>query len=186
MAVLSPHDLVEAMNAQARARDWPTRCDADLAFELAELTELVTVWRERLNGRVMPLRTEIPARALKRNLRRLMLFERVEMPDGHRYRIRLMGTSLVQVWGDLTGKLVNLAVPQQLSPRWEAFLDLVLKAQCPMRFVAEVRSFLVAEIAAVPLADDSGRPVMVMAALHISSDRQWDSIVARFPGEGRP
>jgi hypothetical protein len=149
----------------------------------------VTVWRERLAGRAMPLRSDIPARALKRNLKRIMLFERLETPEGHRYRIRLMGTSLVLVWGDLTGQFVDVAVPPQLAPRWHAFLDLMLQIRQPMRFVARVdfqaKSYLVAEIAAVPLADEAGNPTMVMGALHISSDRQWDSIVARFPGEDR-
>lgn len=182
----TPHDLVEAVNAQAHEQGWPARVDPTLAFESPALAFFVQTWRDHLHGRTMPSRSDLSARTMRNHLGRLMLFERVEGPTGRRYRVRLMGTGLNQVWGDMTGKFIDEVIPERLLPRWHAFIELVLAAGAPLRFTARVdfqgKDFLVAELGGVPLTDDAGEPTMVMAALHTSGEKPWDQVIATYDG----
>jgi hypothetical protein len=184
MVVLSKHDPVEALNAQAQALGWPTHCDTQLSFDKPELNWFVAIWEERRADRLMPQRGDMQARWLKHLLTRVLLFERTKEADGRRYRVRLMGTGLVQVWGDLTGKYVDEAIPAHLQPRWHAFLDVTLAHRAPMRFVSRVdyqeKHFLSVEIAAAPLADDEGHPAMVMCAMHATSEKSWEVMASAF------
>jgi hypothetical protein len=181
------HDLVEALNAQAREKSWPARCDATLAFEEPQLAFFVQTWQSQLRGRVMPARSDVTVRVLKQHLHRIILLERVEDEQkGRRYRVRLMASGLAHIWGDMTGKYLDEVIPPHLLPRWHGFSDLVLHVRQPLRFTAKVefqgKDFLVAELAIVPLSDDAGRPTMVMAAVHTSGDRSWEAAMARFDG----
>jgi hypothetical protein len=155
MVVLSKHDPVEALNAQAQALGWPTHCDTQLSFDKPELTRFVSVWEEQRGDRLMPSRGDMQARALKHLLNRVILFERIKADDNRRYHVRLMGTGLSPIWGDLTGKYVDEAIPPHLQPRWHAFLDVTIAHRAPMRFVSRVdyqeKHFLTVEIAAAPL-----------------------------------
>jgi hypothetical protein len=171
------HDPVEALWAQARAGNWPLLIDPDLAYERQGIRNFSDLWRSRArNGRI-PHRREFTARDLKANLSRLILFEKL---DGSRYRVRLMGSALARVWGDLTGQLIDEALPPHLVPRWEALVESVLLIGRPLRVMSRVdyleQNFLVAEIGAVPLADDAGCVNMVMAVIHASSERPWEEV----------
>jgi hypothetical protein len=171
------HDPVEAFRAQARAAGWPLLCDTTLSFERPELSLFVAVWREKAKDGRVPARSEIAARDVKACMRKIILWERHEGP---RDRVRLIGTALVPIWGDMTGRFVDEVVPADLQPRWQAHIGTVLAARRPLRFVTRVdfqnQAFLVAEMASVPLCDDLGRPTMVMCAIHASSDRSWEDI----------
>src|SRR4051794_15940416 len=126
MEIAGPNDPIEGFNAQARAQGWPTRCDGRMAFEHPEHERLVTAWTAKCGNRPMPARSDFTARDLKQHLPRILLFERQrEDQRWGAFRIRLMGTGLVQVWGDLTGKFVDEAFPPALQPRWHAFLHAV-------------------------------------------------------------
>jgi len=191
MGAVGVHDPVEALNAQARALGWPSRVDASLAFESRGLAQLVDAWRDCLGDRKIPPRSAMSARALKSNLNRVALFERVPGGEqGRRYRVRLIGTKLSLVWGDMTGKFLDEALPPKLVPRWHAFADVVLALQQPMRFLARAdyqdKDHLAVEAAAVPLANDDGDPTMVMAAMYLSSEKPWDRIIAKFDGTVPP
>src|SRR6185312_11938863 len=152
-----------------------------LSFDKLDLLRLVTVWQDKRDGRAIPSRGDLTARDLKDVLNRTLLFERIEAPEGRRYRVRLMATGLTRIWGDLTGKYVDEAVPAKLLPRWHAFLDVTLAAGRPLRFVARVdyqqKDFLVAEIAAAPVSDDLGNPTMVICALNVSGDTPWETVL---------
>jgi len=171
------HDPVEDLRAQARVGGWPVAFDPTLTFDRSGLKRFVELWESKRDGKALPRRRDFSARELKSTLSRIMLFEKVEGP---RYRIRLMGTGLVQVWGDMTGKFVDEALPPRLQPRWKGMIEATLALGRPLRIVARVefleKTFLVAEIASVPLCDDSGRPVLVMAAIHASSERPWEEV----------
>jgi len=75
---------------------------------------------------------------------------------------------------------VEEAVPPHLLPRWIAFIEGVLALGRPLRLEARVafmeKTFLVAEFAAVPLCDNAGRPTMVMAVIHASTDHPWNQV----------
>jgi hypothetical protein len=168
---------VEKLRAQAREFGWPVVFDPDLNFDGPGLRRIIDLWQAKRGPRALPARSDFSARDLKSNLSRILLFEAVVGP---RYRIRLMGSALTQVWGDLTGKFVDEAVPPHLQPRWIAFIEGVLTMGRPLRMKARVdfmeKTFLVAEFAAVPLSDDAGQPTMVMAAIHASSDHPWKQV----------
>ncbi len=175
-AVLS-HDPVEALWAQARDNGWPVVVDPLQAYRHQDLRDFVDLWQSKAIGGVIPRRSALSARELKPLLSRIILCERV---DGPRYRVRLMGTSLAPIWSDMTGKYFDQALPPQLQARWSAVIDGVLAAGGPVRLMSRVdyedKNFLVAELAAVPLADETGRPTMVMGAIHASADRSWQEV----------
>jgi hypothetical protein len=178
------HDLVEAFNAQARASGWPGFCDPMLAFDQAELADFIAVWRAGAVAGAVPARAIMTARAIGKNLPKLLLFERVEAEEARRYRIRLTGTAIANILQEFTGRYIDDAIPAHLQPRWHAFIDLVLATQSPLRFVSRVdfqeKTFLTAEIAAVPLVDEEGRLAMVMCAIDFSSAKIAKEIAAKW------
>jgi hypothetical protein len=180
------HDLVQLVNAQARVQGWPVRCDPDLDFENPELAWFISVWDDVRGDRTMPVRADLTARVLKQNLAKLMLFERIQGEERHFYRVRLMATGLTQIWGDITGKLIDEALPERLLPRWYGFLDLIILHRGPLRFVSRVdyqgKDFLVAEIGGAPIADETGNPTMVMAAIDTSGERSWEAVMDKYDG----
>jgi hypothetical protein len=84
--------------------------------------------------------------------------------------------------GDLTGKYLDEAIPEQFLPRWYAALDATLDANAPLRFVARSdtanKSFLIAEYFEAPLLDEHDQATMVLAASHFSALASADSLSA--------
>jgi hypothetical protein len=177
MVATLEHDPVQKLRAQARDSGWPVIFDPELNFDRPALGNFIKLWQAKRGNRPMPARSDFSARDLKANLSRVILFETA---PGTRYRVRLMGSALTQVWGDLTGRFVDEAVPPHLLPRWIGFLEGVLALRRPLRLKAQVafmeKTYLVAEFAAVPLCDDAGHPTMVMCVVNASSDHPWSRV----------
>lgn len=153
-------------NACAVEHGWPAVCDATLAFEDPALGGLLAIWRlAAAEGRI-PARRELTARLLKEHLPYITIYER--LPGAQPvYRVRLMGSVFAQIYGDLTGKIIDEAVPKEMVPRFHMAIDQVLAARAPLRFVARVgmnsKDYLVAEYLMAPLTGDSGEPTMVFS-----------------------
>jgi hypothetical protein len=183
-------DAVKALNQRAAREHWYHVCDPSLAFREPSYEKLLELWRAKAGDRPMPRRSEITPRDLKDVLRNILLFERVEKAPS-RYRVRLIGTSLTSMAGDLTGKMIEEVLPADHLQRWVACGDLILDGGQPMRFMGRVhlsgKEYLNAENLFVPLANEANDPVFVMGLCrytprHAESEESWESQVASIPG----
>ncbi|HEX3810274.1 MAG TPA: PAS domain-containing protein [Rhizomicrobium sp.] len=189
MSPLPAINATLAYNAQAAERGWPSYCDATLAFDSAELVDMLEIWRAAAGTRAMPLRSDLTARLLKSHMPHIAIYERIKSEASRtRYRVRLMGTAFAQVYGDLSGKIVDDVVPAAMVPRFHYANNEVLDARLPLRFVSRVdmqnKSYFVAEYAMLPLMDDEGTPAMVLSRAHFATTRSWND-VARDIAAGR-
>jgi hypothetical protein len=166
----------EVYNALAEHDGWRSFCDPTLAFERAELVDLLGLWRAARGASEMPARTSLTARMLKRHMPSLAIYERTETSPV-RYRARLMGTRLAQAVGDFTGKFVDDVFPDWHLKRIHAALETVLAAGAPLRFVSNAdlvdKQYYVAEYLMVPLTGDDGQPDMVLSRAHFSTVTSW-------------
>lgn len=127
----------DAFNKWAEARDWPARCDPDLSFESPALTDLLNIWRELAGADEVPPRQRMTARVLKAHLRYIAIIERLQGAP-LRHRVRLMGTRLSQILGEMQGRYLEEALDQEVFLHWQARLDLALAERRPVRFVSRV------------------------------------------------
>jgi hypothetical protein len=167
-----------AYNAMATTHGWAAYCDHTLDFHWAPFEDLRKIWDEARAGESLPRRAALTARLLKDHLRCLAIYERFVDNDGARhYRARLVGTAYAQVYGELTGKVVDEIVSGEKLLRFHLALDQTLKSPLPLRVIAAAdipdKSFLSAEYFLAPLADAAGAPSMVLICAHFSGEKPW-------------
>ncbi len=175
----TPH--AAAFNQTAASKGWPLLCDDSCGFEHALLGELLTLWRgEAANG--IPARTVMTARKLQPFMRNIALYERNGTGEQRRYRVRLMGSGIVQYYGELTGKFFEDAVPAKYLDRWYGISDVSLIAQKPVRFVLRAdtfeKSYMTAEYLCAPLQDDAGMAKFVLVGMIFDGKRPWSVVEA--------
>jgi hypothetical protein len=153
----------KAFNQRALSNHWHMACDPTLAFADSWYTDMLHIWQQKSGIRKMPSRSQMTARDLKSYLRNIFLIQR---EDDSRYRLRLIGTSVTEIIGPLTGKLLDDSVPPDHLQRWNGVCDMILESEQPWRFLGRVhirgREYLKAEHLYMPLADDSDIPKFVM------------------------
>jgi hypothetical protein len=168
MGHLDPAAAIAAFNAQAQSEDWPVRCEVAGAFDSRELTDIFELWRSRAGGDQIPARDEFDLRTLKGAARLITIVELVNEHDRRRYRMRLVGSGVVQVFGESTGRYLDEVVPAPLVPSWLAGYDLILSQAVPLRFQSWFRipgaDHLRAESFCAPLRGSGLRPDMVLGA----------------------
>jgi hypothetical protein len=127
----------------------------------------------------MPERGDLTARVMKSHLPHMTIYERIA---GARWRVRLMGTRFAGAFGDLTGKIIEDDIPAGRVARFEATLDLALRSDGPLRFLAQAdlvgKAFLVAEYLVAPLANEAGEPAMVLSRAHFATATDWTGYLA--------
>jgi hypothetical protein len=157
----------------------PLVCDSTLSIEAPALRNFLELWNAlaKIAGGVPPRRA-MTARVLKNYLTDLLLIERVETADGARYRVRIVGTRISSVTGDVTGKFVSEFVPPELLPRWNGVNERVLEAGRPLRFKGRVllndKTNLMAEYVSAPLADERGQAAMVLTVFSLTDTSQLE------------
>ncbi len=171
----------------AEFEDWASsprhavEMDASLAFESDVLKSAWQEWSRQAMGGV-PRRSAFTARNAKPFLAHMVIFERRDSS----FLIRLMGTKVSAVIGEMQGRTVDEALPVDVATRWKAALSQVLRSGKPVRIVNAVSfrnlNFLQAEILLAPLLDDKGEQnmVFVVTTFHagVSPDRSVEEIVA--------
>jgi len=166
----------EIYNTLAEHDGWRSYCDPALAFDRAELGDLLDLWRTARGAADMPTRTSLTARLLKRHIPSIAIYEMTDASPV-RFRARLMGTRLAQTVGDFTGKFVDDVIPAWHVKRVHAALETVLAAGAPLRFVSNAdiidKQYYVAEYLMVPLTGDDGQPDMVLSRAHFSTVTSW-------------
>ena len=170
-----------AFNETAASKSWPILCDETLGFEHAMLTELLALWQSEAKEGV-PARNALTARKLQPFMRNIAIYERIGEGAQRRFRVRLMGSGIVQYYGELTGKYFEEAVPQKYQDRWYAVSDISLHVQKPVRFVLRAdtfeKSYMTAEYLCAPLKTDSGLVKFVLVGIVFDGRRPWNVIEA--------
>ncbi len=178
-----------ALNQKAVQQNWHSLCDPTLAFSNSSYDAFLDIWRAKAGSRVMPKRAEIKPCDLKDFLRNIGIFERIkENPSS--YLVRLVGTGLTHVSGDVTGKTFEESLPPDLLPRWIESCDLMLDGGKPLRFIGRVHlnghEYLDAEHLYLPLANDDGQPTYVIGLFrftprHSHHEESWAKQIASIP-----
>lgn len=180
-AIPPPITSAQAFNTAAAEQGWPGLCDASCDFTTPELSNLLSLWRsEAANG--IPARAVLTARKLQSFMRNIAIYERIGEGDQRRYRVRLMGSGIVQYYGELTGKFMDAAVPEQFLSRWYGLCDVSLFLGAPVRLLLRAdtvdKSYMVAECLCAPLAADNGAPKFVLTGMIFDGRRPWSVVVA--------
>jgi hypothetical protein len=180
----------KAFNQRAHNEHWHMACDPTLAFTSDFYTRFLDIWQHKAAARKMPARTDMTARDLKDYLRHIVMVQR-ESEHPSKYRWRLIGTSVTDIIGHHTGKLLDDSIPPQHLERWIESIDMILQSEQPWRFLGRVhiggRDYLKAEQLYLPLADDEGIPSFVMGLCryiprHQDNDRPTEDEVFSLPG----
>ncbi len=174
--------IADDFNARAVAAGWAARCDPTLAFERPELVAVHAAWQRMAAGRPMPSRLEMTPRVLKDWLPHVAFYERVEAEGGkRRYRVRLLGSAYLPLFGELTGCYLDEALPAAALPLWEYVLDTIVAQGAPLRFRtrSEItgKDFMISEYCSGPLTDPAGNANYVMAVGYYSPGN-WDEIAS--------
>ncbi len=155
--------------------------DASLAFESDVLKSAWQEW-SRLATAGVPHRSAFTPHNAKPFLAHLVIFER----RNSTFLIRLMGTKVSAVIGEMQGRILEEALPADVAARWRKVLSEVLRSGKPIRAVTAVGfrnlNYLQAEILLAPLLDDKEEQSMVFAVTvfraGVSPDRSVEEIVA--------
>ena len=157
--------------------------DESLAFEAPLLQQACETWTAVANGTIPP-RSAFSARLVKSFVGNLLIFERLDADD---YLIRLMGTRVSNVLGEMQGTTLRQSLPADAAERWKFVLNAVLVGHKPLRIVTLVDisdlQFLEAELFLAPLCNDQGQKTMVftVAIFHsgIAKSRSVDDLVIK-------
>ncbi|MGA7712111.1 MAG: PAS domain-containing protein [Rhizomicrobium sp.] len=173
----------DEFNAAAKHYRWPGLCDPTCKFFYAKHRDILALWRSLAGSEGIPFRREMTARRLQPYLKSILLYERVEGGHGERrYRVRLMGSKIVQVFGEFTGKCLDEVIPANFLPRWEALPDAVLRTGAPVRFLVRSDTFdkahMVAEYFCAPLRADDGEARLVWIVGHYDGTLCWTELHA--------
>ena len=180
---MPPPEIASAAAFQdaAAAGGWPILCDEACAFDHAMLSALLALWQSEAAGGI-PARNAMTARKLQPFMRNIAIYERTGEGVQRRYRVRLMGSGIVQVYGELTGKYFDEIVPGKYLPRWYALSDVALLAQKPVRLLLRADTFdkahMVAEYFCAPLAADTGVVKFVLVGMMFDGKRPWPVVEA--------
>jgi hypothetical protein len=165
------HSLPVALNAYAQQQGWPFRCDPTLSFETPELGALCALWHDKAGDGGLPPRAAFDMRALKPFVRNISVLERIGPKGAWRYRFRLFGSALAQIFGEHTGRYLDEMVEPALLENWLACFDTTIRYGTPLRFDnyyrTHSRDFLKGEIFAGPLAAEAEGQPLVLAATYV-------------------
>jgi hypothetical protein len=144
-------------------------------FDDPMFRRLYGYWGQRFRGNLLPSRSDIDPVDFPDLLGHLAIIEVLRNGEGTRFRYKLWGTYVTQLYGqDLTGKLVDEAVlPTRAEAIRAAFQAVVDTAQPHFWRVAvpiENREFLSNRRLLLPLASD-GVTVDQMLALMVGDPR---------------
>jgi hypothetical protein len=149
--------------------DPPIMVDRQLGFLHPANRDALAYWRSKSRDRAMPSRAQIDPIDMRGFLANVGLAEVTIEPRGApRYRIRLAGTIIEEVFGPVTGQPLDEALPPPIAERWRRIFDVAFAARAPIRATTRVihegKSFLTAEVLMAPLSEDEKTISMLFAS----------------------
>jgi hypothetical protein len=168
-------DPVNRLKDRIRRHGWGISVDETLSFVQPDLAAFHAIWlakAEKSGG--LPQRDDLDMRSLKPYLAHLSVAERVAADsEKFRYRLRLQGSFMAEVFGNNTGKFLDEVVTPDLAERWTCVYDAMLEMEKPLRLQGTYKrqdmEHLIAESLAVPLGNGGRAPVSVLAATYYRS-----------------
>ncbi len=136
------------------------------------LTQLLAYWEKARGKRRLPARTDIDPVALKFLLGHIVLVEVGTAPL--HFRIRLQGSEMPWIGGDLTGKSLEQIPSRELYALAFAALDATVETRAPQHKIGEEmiadipRRF---EALLLPIGSDGATVNMILAAVLCRDDR---------------
>ncbi|HUO98049.1 MAG TPA: PAS domain-containing protein [Rhizomicrobium sp.] len=168
-----------AFNEAAARAGWPILCDDTCDFTHPMLGGLLELWREEAEQGI-PERQEMTARKLQPFMSNVAIYERLSERTQRRYRVRLMGSNIVQHYGELTGKYIDEVVPEKYLARWYALSDVAICGRKPVRVLLRADTFdkshIVAEYLCAPLLADGGGAKFVLLGMVFDGRRPWSVV----------
>src|ERR1700704_5417280 len=129
----NPCSPTESLNARAVRDGWPTICDDRVVFVSTTLNELAVVWHAARGDKLLPMRSDINARAIGRHLGEIAFVERVqEQGSPRRFRFGFYGSGLGRYTGDFTRKFLDEIIPDGFLANWNACFDTALELAVPL------------------------------------------------------
>jgi hypothetical protein len=155
----------------ALVEDEAFRFDLVLEFQRAELNQIRDIWRQKSAGKGYASRADFDARTVKPYMRNMTILDVEVQPNGtRRYRHRYMGSALVEIFGEQTGRYLDEFIPSDRLARWTAGHDLVVLSGRPTRIIVRYRSsqmnYLQSETLSIPLSQDGEVFDMEMSFLY--------------------
>jgi len=142
--------------------------DESLAFDSQLLRDALEEWTRAAAGSI-PARHQFTPRSVKDFAGNLTIFEQ----RAQTYYIRLMGTRIASVIGEMQGKTVIEALPPETAQIWTQAFDALIASRKPQRLVKTVNfndlQYLEAEIFLAPLRSDLDELTMVFAVVTFHS-----------------
>ena len=160
----------QMLNARAAREGWRMRCDDNLAFADARLTDLAQIWNAVRGAKELPRRADFSARALARQLRDIAFLDCLPQPSApHCYRFGFYGSGLARYSGDCTGKFLDEIIAPQFLTAWVVAYDAALTHCAPLRIVSRITAFgldyMDAECFVAPLGDANGTPCGLLSSV---------------------
>jgi hypothetical protein len=175
----------EEYNRRALNDRWPSRVEPALDFEAPALREALSVWRIAAGERALPLRTDMTPRLMKRFLSQVAVLDIVRAAGRTRFRVRLSGTALERTFGGMTGSFLDESLTEPFRSRWDATLNVPLRAQCAARSSGRVefrdQSYLKAETFYGPMGADIAAPDSMLVIVHTETTQAPTARVFRTP-----
>ena len=157
----------------ALREDEAFRFDLVLEFQRPELNQIRDIWKQKSAGKGYASRTDFDARTVKPYMRNMTILDVVVQPNGtRRYRHRYMGSALVEIFGEQTGRYLDEFIPPDRIARWTAGHDLVVLSGRPTRIIVRYKSsqmnYLQSETLSIPLSQDGEIYDMEMSFLYFA------------------
>ncbi len=163
-------DILNALNARAKAAGWTFLCEPAEGFEYPPLAEACALWREKAAGRTMPARADMTARAMKTFMPHMSLIERVSDDGYARYRVRLHGSVLARYSGDATGKWLEDVVGAERLGSFLGIYDTVLALRLPLRVISRYQApeldYLDGESFVAPLSVPTSQTPIILSVTY--------------------
>ena len=153
----------------------PIVIDRDLAFLHPANRAALAYWREMAGSGAMPSRAQIDPVEMRGFLAHVGLAEvTIKGSDLPRYRIRLAGSVIEEVFGPITGRTLDEALPAHIVARWRVIFDEAVHSRAPVRATSRVihegKLFLNAEVLMAPLSEDGTAVSMLFASAAFWTD----------------
>jgi hypothetical protein len=145
------------------------RLDPELNFESSSLIELLAYWNTRRGGRPFPSRKDIVPGEIQKLLPWLHMFDVINLPEEARgelgyandFRVRLIGTAIAEVAGDLAKRerLISQAKHELFAERTWQGLQCVVDMRQPVRMLSASSAFpgkdyMKSEVCLAPLSSN--------------------------------
>jgi len=112
-------------------------------------------WRSRHIGDRFPSRADMSPLGMKGFMPNVGFVEIRQEPDRRDYFIRLAGTKWEEVFGPITGRLLQEFLPKHVESRWRLLFDAVCERKQPVRATTQITfknmSWLTTEMFVAPL-----------------------------------